>query len=269
MQGRRDTHQEHVHCHREEGAALHEIDSGSRVLTYAYTSRNQLYSVAETVGTVYYTYNENGSETGITNQNSSTVAKVLDRAGGLTSVTNKNSSGTTLSSFSYVLDSDGRRSSCTEASGDVVSFGYDWGSRLTSESRTGSNAYSVSYTLNAGGNRTSQTAGTDVTAFTYSNDDELTATSSTTGGFINSYSYNANGEQTNRTLSGTSNTLAFDYEGQLSSITQGIHFQLRCSIEVFSISSEMFKLLYSMTADPIKFSGEATVRFESCLGGRQ
>ncbi len=68
------------------------------------------------------------------------------------------------------------------------------------------------------GNRTSQTIGGVTTSFTLNDDDELTATS---GGFTNSYSYNANGEQTGRTLSGTAYTLEYDYEGQLTQITQG------------------------------------------------
>ena len=59
------------------------------------------------------------------------------------------------------------------------------------------------------------------TSFTYSNDDELTATSSSSGGFVNSYSYNANGEQTGRTLSGIAYSLTYDYDGQISQITQG------------------------------------------------
>ena len=98
-------------------------------------------------------------ETGITNANGTTVTKVYDDAGNLTSVTNKNSTGTVLSSFSYVYDTDNRRKTCTEASGDVVTYGYDWGSRLTTESRTGANAYSLSYILDGVGNRTSQTKG--------------------------------------------------------------------------------------------------------------
>jgi len=113
---------------------------------------------------------------------------------------------------------DNRRSDCTELSGDVVSYGYDSAGRLTSESRTGANSYSYSYVVDGVGNRTSQTKGGTTTTFTYSTDDELTATS---GGFANSYSYNANGEQTNRTLSGTSHTLAYDYDGQLTSIVVG------------------------------------------------
>jgi len=133
-------------------------------------------------------------------------------------VVNKNSSGTTLSSFSYVLDADNRRTSCTEANGDKTTYGYDWGGRLTSESRTGTSAYSISYVLDDVGNRTSQTVGGVTASFTLNSDDQLTATS---GGFVNSYGYNANGEQTSRTLSGTAYTLSYDYDGNLTSITQG------------------------------------------------
>jgi RHS repeat-associated protein len=71
------------------------------------------------------------------------------------------------------------------------------------------------------GNRTSQTIGTKTTSFTLNSDDQLTATSSSTGGFVNSYTYNNAGDQTNRTLSGTSWTLAYDYEGQLTSTATG------------------------------------------------
>ena len=84
---------------------------------------------------------------------------MFDHAGNLTSVTNKNSGGTTLSSFSYTLDNDNRKTAVSEADGSAVSFGYDWGGRLTSETRTGTNAFSVSYTLDPVGNRTSQTIG--------------------------------------------------------------------------------------------------------------
>jgi RHS repeat-associated protein len=121
------------------------------------------------------------------------------------------------------VDASSRRTSCTEYSGDVVSWGYDWGGRLTSESRTGSSAYSTTYTLDGEGRRTSQgitvSGSTATTAFTLNADDELTATSSSTGGFTNSYSYNDNGEQIGRTLSGTSYSQDFDYDGQMTSTT--------------------------------------------------
>ena len=196
-------------------------DVNSRVLTYSYTARNELSEVSETAGNTFYTHDEDGNTTAVTNPNTTTVARVFDHADRLTAVTNKNSGGTTLSSFSYTLDDDGRRDYVVESDGSTVSLGYDWGSRLTGETRTGTNAYAITYTVDAAGNRTSQTKGTATTAFTLNNDDALTATTSSTGGFVNSYSYNDNGEQTGRTLSGTAYTLAYDYDGQMISSTVG------------------------------------------------
>jgi RHS repeat-associated protein len=183
-------------------------------------------ALSETAGTTYYSYDPCSNETGVTLPNGATVVRGFDHAGNLTSITNSSViSGvtTTLTSYSYVLDADSRRTSCTEYSGDVVSWGYDWGGRLTSESRTGSSAYSTAYTLDGEGRRTSQavTVGgsTATTSFSLNADDELTSTSSSTGGFTNSYSYNDNGEQIGRTLSGTTYSQDFDYDGQMTSTT--------------------------------------------------
>jgi hypothetical protein len=62
---------------------------------------------------------------------------------------------------------------------------------------------------------------TATTAFTLNDDDELTSTSSSTGGFTNSYSYDDNGEQIGRVLSGTTYSQDFDYDGQIVSTTGG------------------------------------------------
>jgi YD repeat-containing protein len=201
-------------------------DSNSRVITRSYDGLNRLSEVSETAGNTYYSYDACSNEVGETLPNGATVARVFDNDGDLTSITNSSViSGitTTLTSFSYVLDSDSRRTSCTEYSGDVVSWGYDWGSRLTSESRTGASAYSTTYTLDGEGRRTSQgvTVGgnTATTAFTLNDDDELTSTSSSTGGFTNSCSYSDNGEQIGRVLSGTTYSQDFDYDGQMTSTT--------------------------------------------------
>jgi YD repeat-containing protein len=109
----------------------------------------------------------------------------------------------------------------TEADGSKVVYGYDWGGRLTSEVRTGTSPYSISYTPDLVGNRVSEANGAATTALNYDNDDELTSTTSSTGGFVNSYSYNLNGEQTGRTLAGSAYTLAYDYDGKLLSIVNG------------------------------------------------
>lgn len=196
-------------------------DVNGRTISYSYNSRNLLSQVSETAGTTSYSFDDGGNTTGITEPNGTTVTRTFDNANRLIGVTNKNSSGTTLSSFSYTLDTDGRRTFVSEADGSTVSYGYDWGGRLTSEIRTGTNPFSVTYALDGAGNRTSQTVGSATTTFTLNTDDQLTATSSSSGGFVNSYSYNDNGEQTGRTLSGTAYSLAYDYDGQLTSITQG------------------------------------------------
>jgi YD repeat-containing protein len=193
-------------------------DANSRTITYSYTYRNQLYQVSETAGTATYSYNANGQETGLTNQNGTTVSKVYDDAGRLTSVTNRNSSNTVLSSFAYTLNNDDMRTYVVEADNSTVTYSYNGIGRLTGETRTGTNAFTASYTLDGEGNRTSQTIGANTASFTLNDDYELTATS---GGFANSYSYNANGEQTGRTLNGAAHTLGYDYEGQLTQITQG------------------------------------------------
>ena len=189
-------------------------DANGRVLTYAYTSLNQPYTVSEAAGTVTYAYDANGNQTGISNPNGTVVADVYDTANRLTSITNKTSGGTVLSSFGYGYNSDDKRTSVTEANGDVVSYGYDGLLHLSSESRTGTNGYTAAYVVDGVGNRTSSTVGGVTTTYAYDNDDELTGT---TGGFVNTYGYNANGDQTTRTVAGTTYTLTYDFDDQLTS----------------------------------------------------
>jgi len=189
-------------------------DANSRVLTYAYTSLNQIYTVAEAAGTAAYAYDANGNQTGLSNPNGTTVADVYDTANRLSSITNKTGGGTTLSSFGYGYNSDDKRTSATEANGDVVSYGYDGLLHLSSESRTGANGYTAVYVVDGVSNRTASTVGGVTTTYAYDADDELTGTS---GGFANTYGYNANGDQTTRTVGGTSYALTYDYDDQLVS----------------------------------------------------
>ena len=117
--------------------------------------------------------------------------------------------------MSVTNNTDNKRTSATEANGDVVSYGYDGLLHLCSESRTGASGYTAVYIVDGAGNRTSSTVGGVTTTHAYDNDDELTGT---TGGFTNSYGYNVNGDQTTRTLSGTSYTLTYDFDDQLTSM---------------------------------------------------
>ena len=64
-----------------------------------------------------------------------------------------------MSSFSNGYNSNDKRTSVTEASGDVVSYGYDGLLHLSSESRTGTSGYTAVYVVDGVGNRTSSTVG--------------------------------------------------------------------------------------------------------------
>ena len=156
-------------------------DANGRVITYAYTTRGELYTVSESgtgavSGTTTYAYDYNGNETGITNPNGTTVTKGYDIANRLTGVTNKNSTGTVLSSFTLTPNNDSQVTGVTEADGSAVSYGYDGQGHLTSEGRTGTNPYSKTYTVDGEGNRTAESVGGVSTSFTYDNDDELNST---------------------------------------------------------------------------------------------
>jgi len=109
-------------------------DSNSRTLTRSYDGLNRLSSVAETPGTVSYSYDAASNETGVTLQNGATVTKVYDHAGALTSITNAAVSGgtsTTLTSYSYSYDTNGEQTGRTLA-GTAYTLAYDYDGQLTS-----------------------------------------------------------------------------------------------------------------------------------------
>lgn len=197
-------------------------DINSRLLTYSYTSRNQLYSVAETAGTVTYGYDANGNETGITAQNGATTTKVYDEASRLTSVTNKTSGGTISDKYVYGYTANSQRNGVTESgyggvSQATVTYTYDGRLKLSSEVRTGASPYNRAYNADAMGNRLTQNFNGASSNFIYDNDDELTGIR---GSIVADIGYNANGEQTYTNVGGVPATFAYDYEGQLTGITK-------------------------------------------------
>ncbi|CEK17106.1 RHS repeat protein [Chthonomonas calidirosea] len=102
-----------------------------------------------------------------TRPNGVSISRTYDADNHLLSVVSRTSANTTLASFSYVYDVDGRRTSVAEADGSLVSYSYDGAGRLVAESRTGSNSYSISYTLDGEGNRLSGTVNGFTTTFVY------------------------------------------------------------------------------------------------------
>lgn len=112
-------------------------------------------------------YDADGNLVMETRPNGVSISRTYDADNHLLSVVSRTSANTTLASFSYVYDVDGRRTSVAEADGSLVSYSYDGAGRLVAESRTGSNSYSISYTLDGEGNRLSGTVNGFTTTFVY------------------------------------------------------------------------------------------------------
>ncbi len=133
-----------------------------------------------------------------------------------TSVTHKNSSGTALSSESYVYDDAGNLSSKT-VDAVTTTYGYDVIDQLTSEATTG---YSASYAYDANGNRTSKTLNGSTYTYTYTVDDGDKLTGITNGGTtVKSYTYDAAGRTKTVVTSAGTTTLTYDYESRVTGIT--------------------------------------------------
>jgi len=88
----------------------------------------------------------------------------------VTSVVHRNASGTTLASFTYVVNPLGNRESVTYADGSRVEYLYDSNSRITAErhfTSDGSFAGSILYTYDAVGNLIAQSGLLGAATFTY------------------------------------------------------------------------------------------------------
>jgi RHS repeat-associated protein len=140
-----------------------------------------------------------------------------DQADRLTRLVNLFPNGTTLSSFQYRLDPTGTRTRVVEATGDVVSWGYDNAYQLTKELRSGANAYAITYTYDGAGNRLTMRNSGAPTTYTYDAANELSWQQDSTG--RTTTTYDANGNQLVVTVpAGTRTSYAWDFENRLTSV---------------------------------------------------
>ncbi len=137
------------------------------------------------------------------------VAALYDNRNRKTSVSHANSSATVLVSESYVCNPARNLSSKTVGS-TTTSYTYDNADQLLAESNP---SYSASHTYDANGNRTSKTLGGVTDTYTVDNGDKLTSTST------KSYTYASDGRTKTVVSSAGTTTLNYDYEGQVTSIT--------------------------------------------------
>lgn len=146
-------------------------DYDGRVISYAYSARNELASVSEASGTETYAYDPNGNQ-----------------------------------SYGYAYNADHQITGYTEGTSasvhtapnaNNISYGYDALGHLTSDTRTGSLSYAKTCSVDGVGNRLSMNENGAVATLNQDADDELNSASGT-GAY--GYTYSANGDQITSTI---------------------------------------------------------------------
>ena len=201
-------------------------DYDGRVITYAYSARNELASVGDSGGTTSYVYDVNGRRTRVFNPNGSRVDEYYNPDGSVHNCYDWNGQSTIFASFGYAYNADGQitgENEGTSTNTDTLpgptqtTYGYDAQGHLTSEGRTGTNPLSHTYGFDPAGNRTLFYDGNS-SPQTYDNDDEPTG-----AGGPNAFvlGYNANGDRTSESINGSLTTaFGYDFDDQLVSITK-------------------------------------------------
>ena len=201
-------------------------DYDGRVISYAYSARNELASVGDSTGTTTYTYDVNGRQNHLYNPNGTRVDESYNADGSLDSYYDWNGGSTIFASFGYAYNADGQITSENEGTSAYVhttpnptqtAYGYDAQGHLTSEVRTGSNPLTHNYGFDPAGNRTLFYDG-NTSPQTYDADDQPVGI-----GGPNTFTagYNANGDRISETFNGQSTTFGYDYDDQLVSIAGG------------------------------------------------
>lgn len=184
-----------------------------KYVDYTYRADGLLNTVSDWLGKqTVYTYDYAGRLTETRLPNTTCTMYGYDAANRLTSVVNRRMvdplicapTDTTISSYTYTLDSVGNRTQMTDLAG-THGYQYDALRRLTQATYPGQQTDTYQYDAN--GNRAFKNA----TSYTYDAADQMTAT-----GGVN-YGYDPSGNQTSR---GT-DTFSYDYENRLTQAVIG------------------------------------------------
>jgi len=165
-----------------------------------------------------WSYDAASRVTSIQFANTTRASYLYDNANRLLRVANVSSPSTTLSGFSYALDSVGNRLRVVESTGYRVTWTYDNTYQLKNEQRSGSNSYNITYTYDSVGNRLVLINGGVRTTSTYNAANELTKSQATAG--VTTTTYDANGNlllSTNPSNQRTTNT--WDFENRLTQVS--------------------------------------------------
>jgi len=117
-----------------------------------------------------------------------------DDANRLDEVVSRNSSSTLLSSFNYLMDPAGNRTTLTASGSDGFIWSYDKTNQLLTKHRTlSADTFTHTVTYDPRGNRLTLNDSTDTLDYGYDNANRLQTVTDTTG--TTSYTYDANGNE--------------------------------------------------------------------------
>ena len=227
-----------------QGSVLYEYDeiTGRRVRTttasgnvfYGYDLLGRLseVSVARLGGQDFaeprvteYGYDEIGARSYVRRWNGVETEYGYDALDRLVSLEHRSSNGTSIASFAYSYQADGRRSSAVEdtpTGTSIVRYSYDALGRLLSETRTGgAHPFSAGYAYDLNGNRLSRTVAadgvTEATSYSYDANDRLLA--ETTDGTVTSYAYDGNGSLASKVKAGDfAYAFTYNLQGRLAAM---------------------------------------------------
>ena len=191
----------------------------SRTETYTYDVLNRLASVTDNDSqTTTFDYDAVGNQTHIRYANGLVSITAYDSLNRPVSVSTEDAVGNVLTSYTYVLDATGRRSSISEHSGRQSTFTYDDVYRLTNEAIIDpiNGDHAAAYVYDKVGNRTQSTVNGVVTDFTYDDNDRLLTEGS------NTYTHDAHGNLTTQSNGLDTKTYSYNANQRLMQVTDGV-----------------------------------------------
>lgn len=211
-----------------------ESNSTKRATTYSYDPLGRLATVTDANGATTYSYTKVGSREGVELANGAKTTYQYDTLNRLTNLTNFDKDDAILSSYTYTLAPNGRRSAVAEQtlkddnltfSTRNIAYTYDALNRLTKEvSECADNAelaYTDEYTYDLVGNRLKKVHTADINEtidYNYNSNDQLISESSSTKGDI-AYTYDANGSMTGKVGQDSSYIYTYNLQNRLSTAT--------------------------------------------------
>jgi len=171
------------------------VDPDSGRFTYAYDLIGRLETILNPYGeTTTLVYDIADRRIGQLLANGVVTSLSYDDANRLDEVVSRNSSSTLLSSFNYLMDPAGNRTTLTASGSDGFLWTYDKTNQLLTEHRTlSADTFTHTMTYDSRGNRLTLSDSTDTLDYDCDNANRLQTVTDTSG--TTTYTYDANGNQ--------------------------------------------------------------------------